>query len=229
MKKYMLEWMGTFLFVVIACGTEAGFGDGELVSGFDRLAVALAFGLTFAVLACWSGGVLECQLNPAVSVGMLLCGRLRFGEFLGYVLAQCTGAAAGAGVLRFLLGPDSRLGANRLFQGDAVKSLAIEALLTFVLVLTFLASAFQIRSRYLGSLLCGGALVLVHLFGLPFTGASVNPARSLGPALFAGGEALSGVWVFLAAPMAGGILAAAAYRAVFRQRSGRLAVVRRPY
>ena len=229
MKKYLLEWMGTFLLITIACGTQAGMGDETFASGFDRLAVALAFGLTFAVLACWSSGFLEYQLNPAVSVGMLLCGRLRFGEFLGRVLAQCMGAAAGAGVLRFLLGPDSRLGADHLFQGDVLRTLAIETLLTFVFVMTFLTAAFQIRSRCLGGLLCAGVLILVYLFGLPLTGVSVNPARSLGPALFAGGEALSCVWVFLAAPMAGGMLAAGAYRAAFGLRDGKLVVVRRQY
>ena len=133
-------------------------------------------------------------------------------DFAGYVVAQFLGAIAGAATLMAIIGKDNGLGCNGLYQGDAGISFVIEIILTFVFVIAILGVTSKTENSNVAGLVIGLALVLVHLIGIPLTGTSVNPARSFGPALFMGGDALTNVWVFVLAPLVGGILAAIVYK-----------------
>ena len=206
-KKYLAEFIGTFVLVLFACGT-AGQICADGVAGL--VGTALAFGLVIVAMAYSIGNVSGCHINPAVSIAMLVSKKISLKDFCGYVIAQFLGATAGAGILYAITGDNTKLGANALYNNDAGISLVIEAILTFVFVLAILGVTSKESNGSVAGLVIGGALVLVHLLGISFTGTSVNPARTFGPALFAG--TLSTYWVFLLAPLAGGVLAALVYR-----------------
>lgn len=208
-KKYVAEFIGTFVLVFFACGTAAMVGC-DTPAGY--LATAIAFGLVIVAMAYSIGNVSGCHINPAVSIAMLVSGKLSFKDFIGYVIAQFAGATAGAAALMAFAGKDSGLGTNALFEGKIVASLVIEVILTFVFVLAILGVTSKIENSSVAGIVIGLSLTLVHLLGISFTGTSVNPARSFGPALFVGGEALSTVWVFIVAPLVGGVLAALVYK-----------------
>ncbi|MBQ7385109.1 MAG: MIP family channel protein [Ruminococcus sp.] len=214
MKKYIAEFIGTFVLVLFACGTAAAVGCSTADPNVAYLLTALAFGLVIVAMAYSIGNVSGCHINPAVSIAMLVSGKMSIKDFVGYVVAQCLGAIAGAALLGYFLGFDCGFGANGLYNGDIVKSLAIEVVLTFVFVLAILGVTSKIENGKVAGIVIGLTLTLVHIFGIHFTGTSVNPARSLGPAIFAGGEALSNVWVFIVAPLVGGVLAALVYKAI---------------
>ena len=212
-KKYIAEFIGTFVLVFFACGTAAMVGcDPKNGSGY--LITALAFGLVIVAMAYSIGNISGCHINPAVSIAMLISGKMDVKDFIGYVIAQFAGATAGAAVLMAFAGKDSGLGANALFEGDVLKSLIIEIILTFVFVIAILGVTSKEENGKVAGLVIGLSLTLVHLLGISFTGTSVNPARSFGPAIFAGGDALSGLWVFIVAPLIGGALAAVVYKAL---------------
>ncbi len=213
-KKYIAEFIGTFVLVLFACGTAAAVGCSTADPNVAYLLTALAFGLVIVAMAYSIGNVSGCHINPAVSIAMLVSGKMSIKDFVGYVVAQCLGAIAGAALLGYFLGFDCGFGANGLYNGDIVKSLAIEVVLTFVFVLAILGVTSKIENGKVAGIVIGLTLTLVHIFGIHFTGTSVNPARSLGPAIFAGGEALSNVWVFIVAPLVGGVLAALVYKAI---------------
>lgn len=213
-KKYIAEFIGTFVLVLFACGTAAAVGCSTVDPNVAYLLTALAFGLVIVAMAYSIGNVSGCHINPAVSIAMLVSGKMSIKDFVGYVVAQCLGAIAGAALLGYFLGFDCGFGANGLYNGDIVKSLAIEVVLTFVFVLAILGVTSKIENGKVAGIVIGLTLTLVHIFGIHFTGTSVNPARSLGPAIFAGGEALSNVWVFIVAPLVGGVLAALVYKAI---------------
>ena len=208
-KKYLAEFIGTFVLVFIACGTAAAIGCDEPA---NYLAVAIVFGLVIVAMAYSIGNVSGCHINPAVSIAMLISGKLSAADFIGYIVAQFLGAIAGAAALIPFVGADSGLGANALFEGSIAKSFVIEIILTFIFVLAILGVTSKIENGSVAGLVIGLSLTLVHIFGIHFTGTSVNPARSFGPALFAGGDALSSVWVFILAPLVGGALAAICYK-----------------
>lgn len=210
-KKYIAEFIGTFVLVVFACGTAAVLGCKTNVFDAAYALTALAFGLVIVAMAYSIGNISGCHINPAVSIAMLVSKKLSIKDFIGYVVAQFAGAIAGAAVLKALIDPKLGLGANGLFEGDVVKSLIIEVILTFVFVLAILGVTSKVENGTIAGLVIGGTLTLVHIFGIYFTGTSVNPARSFGPALFVGGDALSNVWVFIVAPLVGGVLAALVY------------------
>ncbi len=207
-KKYVAEFIGTLVLVLFNCGVVAVSGcNGEQFNG-AYVMTAIAFGLVIVAMSYSIGNVSGSHLNPSVSVAMLISGKLPVKDFLGYLAAQFSGAAAGAAILWYFIGSNENLGQNGLFEGDVLKSLIIEISLTFVYVLTVLGVSARIKNRAIAGMAAGIALALVHLFGIYFTGTSVNPARSFGPAVFAGEEALSCLWVFLVAPPIGGALAA---------------------
>ncbi len=210
-KKYVAEYIGTFVLVLFACGVAAVLG----CNGADPNAVyfmtALAFGLVIVAMAYSIGNVSGCHINPAVSIAMLVSGKMNIKDFVGYVVAQCLGAISGAAILCYLA-PNTSYGANALFDGDIVKSLIIEVILTFVFVIAILGVTSKVENSAVAGIVIGLTLTLVHLFGIHFTGTSVNPARSLGPAIFAGGDALANLWVFIIAPLVGGVLAAIVYK-----------------
>jgi len=210
MRKAVAEFIGTLVLVFVACGVAATSGCAFPEAGY--VATALAFGLVIVAMAYSVGNVSGCHINPAVSIAMLVSGKMNGKEFLGYVVAQFLGALAGAGLLAYFMGGTESLGANGLFDDDVVKSLLIEVILTFIFVFAILGVTSKVENGKVAGLVIGLSLVLVHLIGIPFTGTSVNPARSFGPALLVGGDALANVWVFIVAPFIGGILAAVVYK-----------------
>jgi len=212
-KKLVAEFIGTFVLVFFACGTAAVLSCNGAEPNAAYALTALAFGLVIVAMAYSIGQVSGCHINPAVSLGVLLSGGMSVAEFCGYVCAQVLGAIAGAGCLSAVLGGNaSGLGTNGLYNGNIGASLIIEIILTFIFVLVILAVTSKEEYSRMAGLVIGLTLVLVHILGIHFTGTSVNPARSIGPALFVGGEALSNVWVFIVGPLVGGALAACCWK-----------------
>lgn len=211
-KKYIAEFIGTLVLVLFACGTAAVVGCSTADPNVAYLLTALAFGLVIVAMAYSIGNVSGCHINPAVSIAMLISKKMSVADFIGYVVAQFAGATAGAAILGYLAGWDCGFGANGLYNGDVVKSLVVEVILTFVFVLAILGVTSKVENGKVAGLVIGLSLTLVHIFGIHFTGTSVNPARSFGPALFAGGDALANVWVFILAPLVGGALAALVWK-----------------
>lgn len=207
-KKYVAEGIGTMILVLMGCGTAAAVQCNGASVNTAYILTALAFGLTIVAMAYSIGNVSGCHVNPAVSLGVLLTGGMSKSDFCGYLVAQFVGGIAGAVLVGVLCGFDSGMGANGLYEGNVGISLLVEVLLTFVFVLAVLGATSKIENSHVAGLVIGLSLTLVHILGIHFTGTSVNPARSFGPALFAGGAALANVWVFIVAPLVGGALAA---------------------
>ncbi|MBQ2731213.1 MAG: aquaporin [Clostridia bacterium] len=219
MRRFFAEFFGTMMLVVLACGVAAVSGCSAKADA-AYLVTALSFGLVLTVLAYAIGGVSGCHVNPAVSFGKFLCGKLTGWEFLAYVTAQTFGGIAGGAILSGILGEGSLLGTNALYEDNVVATLLIEGILTAFFVFTVLAVTERARSSELAGVAVGASLTLVHLFGIFFTGTSVNPARSLGPALFVGGAALESVWVFWVAPLLGAFVASLVYLFFFGKWQG---------
>lgn len=211
-KRYIAEFIGTLVLVLFACGVAAVTGCSGANPDTAYLMTALAFGLVIVAMAYSIGNISGCHINPAVSIAMLVSGKMKVKDFIGYVIAQFAGAIAGAAILGAILGSNESLGQNGLYNGDIIASLIVEVILTFVFVLAILGVTSRIKNSSVAGIVIGLTLTLVHVFGIYFTGTSVNPARSFGPALFVGGEALSNVWVFIVAPLVGGVLAALVYK-----------------
>ncbi|MBQ4604824.1 MAG: aquaporin [Clostridia bacterium] len=211
MKKYIAEFIGTFVLVLFACGTAAVVGC-SAENGTGYLLTALAFGLVIVAMAYSIGNVSGCHINPAVSIAMLVSGKLSIADFIGYIVAQFAGATAGAAVLMALVGKESGLGANALYNDSIGLSILVEIILTFVFVIAILGVTSKVENSSVAGIVIGLTLTLVHILGISFTGTSVNPARSFGPAILLGGDALSCVWVFIVAPLVGGVLAALVYK-----------------
>ena len=210
-KKYIAEFIGTFVLVLFACGTAAVVGCSPY-AGTGYLLTALAFGLVIVAMAYSIGNISGCHINPAVSIAMLVSGKMNIKDFIGYVIAQFAGATAGAAVLMAFVGKDTGLGTNALYNNDILLSLLIEVILTFVFVIAILGVTSKVENGAVAGIVIGLSLTLVHILGISFTGTSVNPARSFGPALLVGGDALANVWVFIVAPLIGGDLAALVYK-----------------
>ncbi len=212
-KKLFAEFIGTMVLVLIGCGTAAAVG----VSGTGYLLTALAFGLALTAMVYCVGCVSGCHINPAVSFAMLLSGRMGGGEFIGYILAQFLGGTAGAALLLPLLGDETGLGANALFDGNVWLSVLVEIILTCIFVLVVLSVTAKEKFSRISGVSVGLTLCVVHIFGIYFTGTSVNPARSFGPALFVGGDALKDLWVFIVAPLVGAAIAAILYKILYSE------------
>lgn len=208
-KKYVAEFIGTAVLVIFGCGAAVVSQCAPATVG--HLITALAFGLVIVAMAYSIGNVSGCHINPAVSIAMLISKKISVKDFCCYILAQYLGALAGAALLGVFVGFDSGLGTNALYEGKIWVSLLAEVVLTFVFVIAILGVTSKDSNGSVAGIVIGLALVLVHIFGIPLTGTSVNPARSLGPALLVGGDALKNVWVFIVAPLAGGALAALCY------------------
>lgn len=223
-KKAMAEFIGTFALVLIGCGS-AVTGGGEL----GYLGIAFAFGLTIVAIAYAIGPVSGCHINPAVSLAMLVSRKMSGKDFFLYVVVQSLGAIAGAGLLYAIVQSAGEavtsLGQNGFGPGynfgiSMEMALVVEVVLTFVFVYTILGVTSDSSNSSVAGLIIGMALVLVHILGIALTGTSVNPARSLGPALLIGGQALEQLWVFLVAPLIGAVLAAAAFRLLNVNKAG---------
>lgn len=217
-KKYIAEFIGTFVLVFFACGTAAVVGC-SAENGTGYLLTALAFGLVIVAMAYSIGNVSGCHINPAVSIAMLVSGKMNIKDFIGYIVAQFLGATAGAAVLMAFVGKESGLGANALYNDSIGLSILIEIILTFVFVIAILGVTSKIENSAVAGIVIGLSLTLVHILGISFTGTSVNPARSFGPALLVGGDALANVWVFIVAPLIGGVLAALVYKFLTSEKS----------
>ncbi|MBQ2846731.1 MAG: MIP family channel protein [Clostridia bacterium] len=211
MKKYIAEFIGTFVLVLFACGTAAVVGC-SAENGTGYLLTALAFGLVIVAMAYSIGNISGCHINPAVSIAMLVSKKMSIKDFIGYIIAQFLGATAGAAVLMALVGKESGLGANALYNDSIGLSILVEIILTFVFVIAILGVTSKIENSAVAGIVIGLSLTLVHILGISFTGTSVNPARSFGPALLVGGDAFADVWVFIVAPLIGGVLAALVYK-----------------
>ena len=219
-RKYAAEFIGTMVLVILGCGTAILVGC-DAANGGGYILTALAFGLVIVGMAYCVGNISGCHINPAVSLGVLISGGMTVTDFIGYVISQCLGAIAGTGILKliFTLGgvedKTGGLGSNGLagVNGNAGAGLIVEIVLTFIFVLTIVGvTSKKAGHGSFGGLVIGLTLTLVHIFGIGLTGTSVNPARSLGPAIFAGGDALSSLWVFIVGPFIGAALAAVVYK-----------------
>ena len=226
MKKYIAEAIGTAVLVVLGCGTAMLVGC-DAASGGGYILTALAFGLTIVAMAYSIGNISGCHINPAVSLGVLLSGGMSGREFVGYVISQCVGALVGSGILAliFSLGGVKDMtggfGSNGLtgVGGSALAGLIVEIVLTFIFVIAILGvTSKKAKHGSFGGLVIGLTLVVVHILGIGLTGTSVNPARSIGPAIvaaIAGNTApLAAIWVFIVGPLVGAALAAAVYKAL---------------
>ncbi len=208
-KKAIAECIGTFVLVLFGTGT-AVIGGG--VEGIGILGIAMAFGLSIVAMAYSIGTISGCHVNPAVSIAMFINKRMTAKELAYYVIAQILGALLGTVTLVTILKSSgmtlSNLGQNSFGNLGASGSFLVEFVLTLVFILVIMAVTGKKGITNLAGIVIGLTLVLVHLLGISLTGTSVNPARSLAPALFAGGEAISQLWVFIIAPVLGGIAAA---------------------
>ena len=220
MKKYLAEFIGTAVLVTVGCGTAAATKCNGASIDAAYILTALAFGLSIVAMAYSIGTVSGCHINPAVTLGVLLNGGISRKDAIGYWIAQFAGGIAGAALVGVFCGFDSGMGANRLYNGNAGLSFLIEVVLTFIFVLTILGVTSSSATSSQAGIVIGLTLTLVHILGIHFTGTSVNPARSFGPAVFAGGAALSNVWVFICAPLVGGALAAAIWRILKKPETG---------
>ena len=212
LRKYLAEIIGTFLLGVFGCGTAIVTGC-SLERPAAYLLTALAFGLVIVAMAYSIGNISGCHINPAVSLAMFVNKKMSLQDMLLYWCSQLVGAGGGALLLSVFFNPaDSGFGCNGLFDNDVAKSFVIEGVLTFVFILAILGVTSKIENGNIAGIVIGLTLTLVHILGIGLTGTSVNPARSIGPALFKGGEALENVWIFIVAPLFGAALAAIIYR-----------------
>ena len=220
MKRYISELIGTMVLVLFGCGSAAIAG-----SVLGTVGIALAFGLSIVAMAYVIGDISGCHINPAVSIGMWIDGRLETKDLIMYIVFQCIGAIIGIGLLAIIINCAPSLGgymATGLGQNgfgsassvglDVVGAILVEIILTCVFVFTVLGVTKKVENGAVAGIVIGLTLAFVHIMGIPLTGTSVNPARSLAPALFLGGQALQQVWVFILAPIVGAVIAGLVYK-----------------
>lgn len=213
-KKYIAELIGTFVLVLMGCGSAVLAGSAAGIVG-----ISFAFGLSVLAMVYAIGGISGCHINPAVSISMLAAGKISAKDTVFYIVAQCVGAIIGAGALYGIaIGNPSyslAFGLGQNGYGEAspggfsmVSAFIAEVLLTFIFLLVIHGSTSEKVPKGFAGIPIGLSLVLIHLVGIPVTGTSVNPARSLGPAIIVQGVALNQLWLFWVAPIIGGLLAA---------------------
>jgi len=225
MKKPIAEFVGTFALVFFGCGAAVIAGMGTGPTAIDVLGIAFAFGLAIVAMAYGIGPVSGCHVNPAVSLGVLVAGRMSVGDFIAYVIAQVLGAIAGAAVLYLILsgkaaGWNGGLGQNGWGAGafgeySTTSAFVFEVVGTFLFLACILGVTHSRAPSQFAGLAIGLTLVVVHLVGINITGTSVNPARSLGPAIVgaaANAKALGQVWLFIVAPAIGAVIAGLLFR-----------------
>ena len=225
MKKYLCELVGTAVLVLFGCGSAAIAGE-----ALGTLGIALAFGLSIVAMAYVIGNVSGCHVNPAVSLAMFMNKKMSGKDFVFYVIAQVIGAICGIGILYGIMMNSNLdvavqgLGANGFGEASTVGinmmgAILVEVILTFVFIYTILGVTSDDNKSAVAGIVIGLTLTFVHIMGIPLTGTSVNPARSLAPAIFLGGTALKQVWVFIVAPFIGSALAALTYRVLNTEKS----------
>lgn len=217
MKKYFAEMVGTFVLTLLGCGTAMFLGCNTPAG---VVGTAVAFGLAVVAMAYTIGGISGCHINPAITLGVALSGRMSWKDACGYWCGQVIGGIIAGAVLLLLTNvvaaPDltGGLGTNGVANaGGAMGACLVELIATFIFVLVVLGTTdAKVGAGNLAGLAIGLSLILIHLVCINLTGTSVNPARSIGPAIFAGGQALADLWVFIVAPLVGGALAACVWK-----------------
>jgi len=225
MKKYVAELIGAFALVLVGCGSAVIAGQ---YIGF--LGISFAFGLTVLVMVYAIGNISGCHINPAITIAMLVAGKMKSKDAVAYIIVQCIGAIIAAGVILIIASgqADYSLAVNGLGQNgygtlspggySLVACFIAEIVLTGLFLFVIFGSTSEDAPKGFAGVSIGFSLVLIHLVGIPITGTSVNPARSLGPAIFVGGETLSQLWLFWVAPVIGGILAAIVWKYIFEKK-----------
>ncbi len=213
MKKYFAECIGTFVLTLLGCGTAMFLG---CTTPAGVVGTAIAFGLAVVAMAYTIGGISGCHINPAITLGVALSGRMSWKDACGYWVGQVVGAIIAGAILLLLTNVvkaedlTGALGSNGVANAGGVwGAFLVEVIATFIFVLVVLgATDSKVGAGNLAGLAIGLTLILVHLVCINLTGTSVNPARSIGPAIFACGDALKDLWVFICAPLVGGALSA---------------------
>lgn len=222
MKKYIAEMIGTMVLVLMGCGSAvfAGSAAGAVSTGVGTLGVALAFGLSVVAMAYTIGGISGCHINPAITLGVFASGRMSGKDAAWYMIFQVIGAILGSAIIYVLVstgghdGPTAT-GSNGFGEGEMLQAFIAEMVFTFIFVLVVLGTTDSKKGAgNFAGLAIGLALVLVHIVCIPITGTSVNPARSIGPALFEGGAALCQLWLFILAPFAGALCSAIVWKSI---------------
>jgi len=223
-NKYVAEFLGTLVLVLMGCGSAVLAGSNG-TTGVGLLGISFAFGLSVVAMAYAIGHISGCHINPAITIGMVVLGRMKASESIGYIISQILGALAGAGILLLIASgkPGFDLGSTGLGQnGYGSASPQNYSLLScfiaevvfstiFLLVIFGSTSTKNIHGGFAG-LAIGLSLVLIHIVGIPVTGVSVNPARSIGPGIIVGGTATLQIWLFVVGPILGSIIAAIIWR-----------------
>jgi aquaporin Z len=224
--KFIAELIGTFALVFLGCGAAAVAGTDTAghLSGLGLLGISLAFGLSVVVMAYAIGGITGCHINPAITIAMFVAGKIKIMDAVVYIIAQMMGAVLAAFVLMTILKGQPgfsmgewALGSNGWGDGyqnafNTTSAFITEAVMTFLFLFVIFATTSKWGNGTMAGLAIGLTLVLIHLVAIPITGTSVNPARSFGPAILAGGKALNQLWLFFAAPIVGAVAAAIFWR-----------------
>jgi aquaporin Z len=215
-KEYLAEMIGTMVLVLMGCGTAVSLNCG--VDTASVVGTAVAFGLAVVAMAYTIGGISGCHINPAITLGCLISKRISPKDAGMYMVFQVIGAFIGSGLLALLVSQvgaaGTQTGANSCANGP-VAACIVETILTFVFVLVVLGTTDSKKGAgNFAGLAIGLSLILVHLVGIHYTGTSVNPARSIAPAVFEGGDALSQLWAFIVGPFAGAALAAVVWNCI---------------
>lgn len=218
-KKYAAEFFGTLVLVLIGCGSAVIAG-----TEISFMGISFAFGLAVLTMVYTIGNISGCHINPAITIAMLTAGKINGKETVGYIISQCLGAIAGAGILLMIAKgipgyslETNGLGQNGFGEFSPMKysmeaGFIAEVVLTFIFLLVIFGSTSDDAPKGFAGIAIGLSLVMIHLVSIPITGTSVNPARSLGPALFAGANAVGQLWLFWLAPILGGVLAALVWK-----------------
>lgn len=216
MKKYLAEMIGTMVLVLMGCGAAVFAGAGQPFASVGTLGVAFAFGLAVLAMVYTIGKISGCHINPAITLGLLLSKKISAKDAGLYMIFQVIGAIIGSAIL-YVLAKDS--GSTTTFTGangytDLLPAFVAETVFTFIFVLVVLGVTSKGANNQFAGVAIGLALVLVHIVCIPITGTSVNPARSIGPAIFQGGEALSQLWLFIVAPFLGAAISAVIWKVI---------------
>lgn len=232
-RKFVAELIGTFALVLLGTGAAVVAGHDTIagLSGLGLLGIAIAFGVSVVVMCYAIGGISGCHINPAITIAMLVAGKIKAADAIAYIIAQFIGAVLASFVLMSIMNGmpgfsmgEWALGSNGWGEGyqnafNTTSAFITEVVLTFLFLFVIFGATSKWGNSSMAGLAIGLTLVLIHLFAIPITGTSVNPARSFGPAIFAGGKAISQLWMFMVAPVLGGIIAAFVWMALDKKEA----------
>ena len=223
MKKYLAEMVGTMVLTLLGCGTAVSLNCGSDTASV--VGTAFAFGLAVVAMAYTIGGISGCHINPAITLGCIISKRISGKDAIMYMIFQVIGAIIGAAILFAMTSNDlaqaggTLTGANSCGDHGIVVGLIVEIVLTCIFVLVVLGSTDEKKGAgNFAGLAIGLSLVLIHFVGIHYTGTSVNPARSIGPAIFEGGQAISDLWVFIVGPFVGAAIAAGIWKIIGEEK-----------